>query len=148
MRQISATIQISAPPAQVWAILTDLARYPEWNPLFRQASGQVTVGSRLTLKSVHPANGRLMTVRPKVLVAEPARQLRWRASLPGIMTGEHSFTLSPADGGTQLVQTETFRGLLVPFSGTIISRTQPQFQALNQALKQRAEDHGQGTTPG
>ena len=64
----------------------------------------------------------------------------------GIMTGEHSFTLSPADSGTQLVQNETFRGLLVSFSGTTISRAQPQFQALNQALKQRAE--GQGTTPG
>ncbi len=148
MRQISATIQISAPAAQVWEVLTDLARYPEWNPLFREASGQITVGVRLTLKSVHPASGRLMTVRPKVLVAEPARELRWRASLPGIMTGEHSFTLSPADGGTRLVQSETFQGLLARLSGTTISRTQSQFQALNQALKQRAEGHGQDTTPG
>jgi hypothetical protein len=148
MRQISATIQISAPPARVWEVLTDLARYPQWNPLFREASGQVAAGARLTLKSVHPANGRLMTVRPKVLVAEPARELRWRASLPGVMTGEHSFTLSPADSGTRLVQTETFRGLLVPLSSTTISRTQPQFEALNQALKQRAEGPGQDSTPG
>jgi hypothetical protein len=74
---------------------------PQWNPLFREASGQIAAGSRLTLKSVHPANGRLMTVRPKVVAAEPGRELRWVASLPGIMTGEHSFTLSPANGGTQ-----------------------------------------------
>lgn len=115
----------------------------EWNPLFREASGQVAVGARLTLESVRPANGRLMTVRPKVLAAEPARKLRWMASLPGVMTGEHSFTLSPADGGTRLVQSETFRGLLVHFSGTTISRIQPQFEALNQALKERAEGLGQ-----
>lgn len=37
--------------------------------------------------------------------------------LPGIVGGEHSFSLTPADGGTRLVQSETSRGLFVPFSG-------------------------------
>jgi uncharacterized protein YndB with AHSA1/START domain len=49
MKTMSATIQIDAPPEAVWAILTDLGRYPEWNPLFREASGQVAVGNRITL---------------------------------------------------------------------------------------------------
>jgi hypothetical protein len=139
VRQISAQIQIGAQPERVWAVLTDLARYPQWNPLFREASGQIAVGSRLTLKSVNPAKGRLMTVRPKVLAAEPGRELRWVARLPGIMTGEHSFTLSPADGGTHLVQAETYRGLLARMSAATTSRTQAKFAELNQALKQQAE---------
>ena len=29
MKTMSATIQIDAPPQAVWAILTDLGRYPE-----------------------------------------------------------------------------------------------------------------------
>jgi hypothetical protein len=33
--------------------------------LFREASGQVAVGSRITQRSVHPANGRMMTVALK-----------------------------------------------------------------------------------
>ena len=37
MKTMSATIEISAPPLAVWAVLTDLSRYPEWNPLFREA---------------------------------------------------------------------------------------------------------------
>jgi hypothetical protein len=139
VRQISAEIQIGAPPEQVWAVLTDLARYPQWNPLIREASGQLAVGNRLTLKSVHPSNGRLMTVRPKVLVADPGRELRWVASLPGLMTGEHSFTLSSADGGTHLVQAETYRGLLAHMSDKVVSRTRAQFHRLNRALKQQAE---------
>jgi len=80
-----------------------------------------------------------MTVRPKVVAAEPGRELRWVASLPGIMTGEHSFPLSPANGGTHLVQTKTYRGLLARMSAKTISRTQANFQELNQALKQQAE---------
>ena len=43
--KISATIEIAAAPEQVWAVLADLASYPEWNPVFREASGQVAVGS-------------------------------------------------------------------------------------------------------
>lgn len=143
MTEISATTKIAASPEQVWAILVDLASYPQWNPLFREVSGQLTPESRVTLKSVHPVSGRIMTVKVKVLAAEPATELRWVSSLPGIMTGEHSFTLAPTDGGTRLVQTETYRGLLARFSAKTIGRTRASFQALNEAIKQRAENHQQ-----
>jgi hypothetical protein len=33
-------------------------------------------------------------------VAAPGAELRWVSSLPGIMSGEHRFVLTPADGGT------------------------------------------------
>ena len=146
MTEISAATQISAAPERVWAVLADLASYPEWNPLFRDASGQLTAGSRVTLKSVHPVTGRLMTVKVKVLAAEPGTELRWVSSLPGIITGEHSFTLTPANGGTRLVQAETYRGLLARMPAKTISRTQASFQALNEAIKQRAENDQQATS--
>lgn len=38
MKTVSFTIEIDAPPAKVWAMLTDLSAYPQWNPLFPQAS--------------------------------------------------------------------------------------------------------------
>ena len=139
MKTMSATIQIDTPPMTVWAILTDLDSYPDWNPLFREASGQIAVGSRITLRSVHPANGRLMTVKPKITAADPGAELRWASSLPGIISGEHSFTPTEAAGGTRLVQTETFRGLLVPFSAKTFARSEVSFRGLNEAIKKRAE---------
>jgi hypothetical protein len=139
MKTMSATIQIDAPPMAVWAVLTDLGSYPDWNPLFREASGQVAVGSRIILRSVHPGSGRMMTVRPKITVADPGRELRWVSSLPGIISGEHSFTLTTTGGGTSLVQSETFRGLLVPFSARTFARSEVSFRGLNEAVKKRAE---------
>ena len=138
MKVMSASIEIDAPPVDVWAVLVDLDRYAEWNPLFREASGQVAAGNRITLKSF-PPGGRPMTVRPKIVAAEPGVELRWAASLPGIMSGEHAFALSPAGDGTRLVQSESFRGLLVPFSGRVLARAEAGFRSLNEALKQRAE---------
>jgi hypothetical protein len=140
MKNVSATVQIDAPPAKVWVALTDLAAYPRWNPLFPEASGQITVGSRLTLKTIQP-NGRTMTIKPKILAVEPNAELRWSAGLPGVIGGEHSFTftLTPADGGTRLVQSEAFRGLLVPFSIKTLAAAQSSYQALNNALKAYVE---------
>ena len=139
MKAFSATIDIGAPPAEVWAILTDLGSYHEWNPLFVEAAGNVAVGQRITLRSRHPANGRLMTVKPTITAVVPGTELRWASSLPGVISGEHSFTLSAADGGTRLVQAETFRGLLSMFSGRTFANAGASFRALNEALKERAE---------
>lgn len=138
--KISATIEIAAPPEQVWAVLTDLASYPEWNPVFKKASGQPIPGNRITITSTNPQTDHTMTVTVKVLTAEPGTELRWASRVLGLMTSEHSFLLSPTSGGTQLVQTHTYRGLFTRFPPKTINRIQASFEAINQAVRQRAED--------
>ncbi|WP_328640065.1 SRPBCC domain-containing protein [Streptomyces canus] len=145
MKTISHSIEINAPAAEVWKVLTDLAAYSDWNPFIREASGDVTVGQRLTLR-MFPADGKPMTFRPRVLAADPGVELRWIGHfvLPGIFDGEHRFTLTTtATGGTELLQAEKFSGLLVPFTAKTISATRQNFAALNQALKTRAESLSQ-----
>lgn len=139
MKTMSATIDIGVPPAQVWAILTDLGSYHEWNPVFVEADGNVAVGQRIGLRSKHPTNGRLMTVKPEIIAVQPGTELRWASSLPGLISGEHIFTLTATGGGTRLVQSESFKGLLTRFSGKTFTRAEASFQALNEALKERAE---------
>jgi hypothetical protein len=82
-----------------------------------------------------------MTFRPRVLAVRPGVLLRWigRLIMPGIFDGTHQFALEDLGGHTRLTQSETFSGILVPFTGTTISRTEGDFRALNQALKQRTE---------
>ena len=80
-----------------------------------------------------------MTVQPKITAAEPGARLRWASGLPGLISGEHSFELSPAGSGTQLTQSESFRGLLVPISGKTLAKAEVSFRELNEAIKKRAE---------
>lgn len=140
MRSISESVDIAASPRQVWTVLANLDAYKDWNPFIQSASGQLTVGSTLTLRMV-PAQGRPMTFRPKVLAAQPGVLLCWigRLVMPGIFDGTHQFELQDVAGATRVTQSETFRGVLVPFTGKTIAATQGDFRALNQALKTRVE---------
>jgi hypothetical protein len=84
-----------------------------------------------------------MTFKPKVLTAEPNRELRWLGHLltPGLFDGEHSFTIEPLeDNRVRFVQREAFKGLLVPlFARSLETNTQQGFEQMNRALKERAE---------
>jgi hypothetical protein len=70
-----------------------------------------------------------MTVKPKITAARAGAELRWTSSLPGIIGGEHSFTLAATGSGTGVVQTETFQGLLARFSGKTFANAEASFQA-------------------
>jgi hypothetical protein len=137
---ISATTQIAAPPDEVWATLTDFADYPSWNPFITEASGEVTEGATLTLRMVSGDTARTFT--PTVLAARPGEELRWLGVLYArwIFGGEHRFTLRPTDDGTELIQSECFTGILVPFLSKLLTQTEHDFHAMNAALKARAED--------
>ena len=43
--EISAAIEIAATPERVWAVLTDLASYPQWNPVFREPFGRTRIAA-------------------------------------------------------------------------------------------------------
>jgi hypothetical protein len=141
MREIRDEIDIDAPPERVWAVLTDFASYPEWNPFIRDISGRVETGAELDVRIV-PPRGRGMRFRPTVTAAEPGRELAWLGHLlvPRIFDGEHHFEIEDLGGGrTRFVQRELFRGALAGVMGSALDRTLQGFREMNQALKERAE---------
>lgn len=143
-RRVERTVDIAAHPDEVWATLTDFTAYGEWNPFIREVSGSATAGATLRV-GIHPAKGSAMTFTPTVLASEPGQELRWlgRVVVPGLLDGEHSFTLEPVAGtngtvGTRLTQSERFSGVLVPLVGGAID-VGDDFEAMNRALKERVE---------
>ena len=98
MRTIEHTVDIEAPAATVWQILTDIDHYAEWNPFMPRLSGRLALGERLTL-TVRPGT-RTMTFRPTVLAVEDGTLIRWRGRLgmPGIFDDEHERCRSSTAG--------------------------------------------------
>lgn len=141
-KQLRADVDIDATPGRVWQVLIDLPAYADWNPFIVRADGELTETARLRLR-MRPVGARAVTLRPRVLEVAPERRLRWlgRVGMPGLLDAEHVFTLAQrAGGGTRLSQSETFRGVLVPFlARSLDGHTLPAFRAMNAALKIRAE---------
>jgi hypothetical protein len=146
---LSTSVDIGSTSERVWDVLTDLAAYPEWNPFIVAAVGPVEVGGQLTL-TMQPIGARRVTVRPTVLEVTSGRRLRWLGRLVarGLFDAEHDFAISDlASGGVRLRHEERFRGLLVPLAARSLTRhTLPAFEAMNRALKARAE-HAPATRP-
>lgn len=137
---IRTETEIDAPPAAVWAVLTDFAAYPAWNPFITEAAGTLAVGEVLTLRMV-PGDGKPNTFTPTVRAVRENAELGWLGALrwSWLFSAEHRFTLSEVGGATRLVHSEVFRGLLVPLLRTTIDQTERDFRSLNAALKDRVE---------
>lgn len=135
-------IVIAASAERVWSLLTDFARYPEWNPFVRTLAGKLEIGERLEVE-LAPPDGKPMRFTPRIVELEAGRLFAWhgRLFLPGLFDGEHRFELEPADGGgVRFVHSERFRGVLVPLlRKTLDEKTRAGFEAMNRALKERAE---------
>lgn len=137
-REVVTEIGIEAEPDRVWAVLTDTAAHAAWNPFIVSMKGTIEPGGILE-NTMQPGGGSPMTFRPTILTVRPERELRWlgRLFLPRIFDGEHYFLLEPGEGGTRLIHGETFRGIALWVMD--VERFRADFEAMNAALKQRAE---------
>jgi hypothetical protein len=135
-RNIRTEVVIQAPAQAVWAVLTDFASHPAWDPFLTRIEGTAAVGQRLAVR-FH--NG--TTFRPTVTQVEEGRVLEWFGKLlfGGLFDGRHRFELIAEGDATRLVQSEQFSGILVPLVKKVLADTERQFERLNLALKKRVE---------
>jgi hypothetical protein len=140
-RQIETAIDINAPAAKVWAVLTDFPKMPLWNPFITAIAGKPAAGERLSI-TIRPPGKSGITLHPTLLAVQPERELRWlgRFIVSGIFDGEHYFLLdSLGDNRTRLTHGESFSGVLVGFLNATLDATETGFNAMNAALKRQAE---------
>ena len=142
--RIRTDIEINAPVARVWSILTDFGRMPSWNPFIKSISGELTQGARLAV-TVAPPRKSEMSFKPRLVSARPERELRWHGRLlvPGLFDTEQYFLLEPMGGErTHFINGENFSGLLVGLMHRQLDTAEEGFNAMNVALKQEAERNG------
>ena len=100
--QASRSVRISRPPAEVFALIADFERHPEWRTDVRRVTVEGTgVGAKVREESGGD------TLRLRVEAWEPPGRLRMRIDDPALpFGGTWTYTLRPVDGGTELTVVE------------------------------------------
>ena len=77
---------------EVWSILTDFARYPQWNPFTREIPGELRKGAQLQVK-LGPPGKCIMKFKPIVQTVEPGKTFRrlGRLLFSGLFDNRHRF---------------------------------------------------------
>jgi hypothetical protein len=138
--ELRSEVEIEAPLARVYAVLTDFARYHEWNPYLPVVRGELTVGGKLAIELSLP-EGKTYELSPEVTHVTENQELRWRSFwlLPALLEAEHFFQLRQHAGKTRVMQGQDFSGFLLRFAGNSLTLAARGAVYMNQALKKRAE---------
>jgi uncharacterized membrane protein len=131
-------IDIAAPPDQVWTVLADIERWPEWTAsvtsVERLDDGPVAVGSLARVKQP-----RLRAAVWRVTSVEPGRSFDWAAKSPGITTAA-GHRLEPTDDGTRVALTIEMSGPLAGILGRVYARLTRRYMHVEaEGLKRRVE---------
>ncbi|MFN0179896.1 MAG: SRPBCC family protein [Gemmatimonadales bacterium] len=133
------SVDIEAPAATVWGVLSDIERWPEWTEtvtgIDRLDSGPFAVGSRFRIKQ--PRLGPATFV---VTGLEANRGFTWVTRSPGVMvTADHQIEASAAQ--CRVTLSVRFGGFLGTLAGWATRGLTNRYLALEAAgLKRRSEE--------
>lgn len=132
----SKSLLINATPAQVWAVLTAINQWPNWQSGIKQArlNGPLQAGSTF----VWQTGG--ATIRSTLHTVEPYSQLGWTGKTMGLYA-IHNWHLEAVGDQTQVAVEESMAGLLATvfkktFNKTLADGMQHWLAQLKQACEQ------------
>jgi hypothetical protein len=139
-KTVETKIDITASSEKVWGILADTNSYYQWNPFIKSVSGVLKEGEEINVV-LNPPGGSEFTFSPLVLKANHP-EIRWigKFLFKGLFDGEHYFRLETISAHqTRVIHGEKFSGLFIPFTNSILKKTEEGFIMMNEALKKKAE---------
>lgn len=138
MKSFHTSIQIEAPAARIFALLTDLPRWTQWNTTVDRVEGSCERGGRVTVHA-KASPGRAFPLQVAEIAA-PHRMV-WTGGMPlGLFTGTRTYSLTEGpDGRVRFEMNETFTGLMAPLITRSIPDLQPAFDEFARCLKRAAE---------
>jgi uncharacterized protein YndB with AHSA1/START domain len=148
--ELKASVDISAPPARVWALMADVERWHEWTAsitsIRRIEEGPFGMGSTARVKQP-----RFPAVTWRVTSFEPGVEFVWEAKAFGGRTiGGHR--VEPLGEGSRVTLTVELTGGLTPVFGRLTAGITRRYIEMEAAgLKKRSEeappDSGRSVTP-
>jgi len=136
--------EINASDAQVWAVLVDFDKYPDWNPSLPAISGELREGSTVSLTLGMPGKSPVK-VKAKFEEVETNKKLTWRGNVVGgwFFSGYRVFEIvALAEKKVRFTHVEDIGGVLAPIFKIAMgaSNIQQSHDEFNQSLKQRVEE--------
>ena len=136
---IERVIDIAAPPEHVWAVMSDVDRWPQWTASVRSVErldrAPFGAGSRARIRQP-----RLPVAIWTVTAIEPGRFFEWRSTAPGLLSvGGHQVE---AIGGSasRATLSITWSGLLAPVVRLLYGGLSRRYVAMEaEGLKRRCE---------
>ncbi|MEV6770463.1 SRPBCC family protein [Nocardia sp. NPDC051030] len=118
-KELEATIDIKAAPEQVWNIVSDLKRMPEFSP---QCVRMQPLGRRVHTGTwtvnLNRDGSKFWPTTSRVVRFEPNRAIAFRMNESRVIW---SFTLEPTEGGTRVIQRRDIPHGVSAFSRKAIS---------------------------
>lgn len=134
----TSRVDVEAPPAQVWVVLTDFSAYPIWNPFIYPVKGTPSPGSTLEMTVHHGA--RSIPYQATVAAARPNRALAFRIASGEIIEITFDFTIEAARAGrSRLIARESHTGVAVVLTWGLLRDLQSGLDAMAKAARDRAE---------
>ncbi len=136
---IEQRTDIAAPAADVWAVVSDVERWPEWTPTMtsveRLDAAPFAVGSRVRIRQP-----RLPVAIWTVTALEPGRSFEWQSPAPGLMSvGAHRVDAA-GDHASRVTLALTWSGPLAPVVNLVFGKLSRRYVAMEaQGLKRRCE---------
>lgn len=136
--EIVQAVDVNAPAERVWAVLSDVERWPEWTAsvasVERLDDGPFGVGSRARIRQP-----RLPVAVWTVTALEPGRSFTWQSPAPGLLSaGQHR--VEPTGDASHVTLSLTWSGPLTPLVGLLFGPLSRRYVALEaQGLKRRCE---------
>lgn len=139
---IEHALSIDAPSELVWAVISDLARYPEWNPFVVSCESTLVPGDPIAMR-VRIFASFAQPQRERILEHERGRWLCYglAPSRLGALASRRSHEVVPAGAArTRYVSHFELSGWLAPLVKWLLgARLRGRFGAMSAALKARAE---------
>lgn len=131
-------IDIEAPAADVWRVMADVVRWPEWTASIAAVellnAAALRVGAQARIRQP-----KLPAAVWTVTALEPDVYFEWRAVTPGLVTTA-GHRLEPHDAGTRATLTLEWRGPLAPLIRLLYGKLSRRYVDMEaEGLKRRAE---------
>lgn len=138
-----ATVAVNAPPEALWSVMTDGARYTEWDSGITLIEGKVQPGAKITIAS-ETSPGQKFPVT--VTEFDAPKAMTWVGGLPfGLFNGVRYFLVHPDGAGSRFTTGEDFSGPLLKLMNGMVPDLQASFEKLAANLKaevERSEEKG------